>query len=134
MLVAAGRAASETAKHWAYCVLRHAIMTGQFVPGEAVTINGLAETLGVSAMPMRETLDRLASQGALELLDNRRARVPDPDPQRFEDLLDARIALETRAVERAMPFIDDCDLSACAPSTSRRTRRWPPTISAVWWR
>ena len=110
MLVAAGREASESAKQWVYRVLRRAIMTGQFTPGEPVTINGLAETLGVSAMPVREALHRLVLEGALELLDNRRVRVPDLDPQRFEDVLDARIALETRAAERAMPFIDDVRL------------------------
>jgi len=110
MLVAAGREASESAKQWVYRVLRRAIMTGQFTPGEPVTINGLAETLGVSAMPVREALHRLVSEGALELLDNRRVRVPDLDAQRFEDVLDARIALETRAAERAMPFIDDVRL------------------------
>jgi DNA-binding GntR family transcriptional regulator len=110
MLVAAGREASESAKQWVYRVLRRAIMTGQFTPGEPVTINGLAEPLGVSAMPVREALHRLVSEGALELLDNRRVRVPDLDPQRFEDVLDARIALETRAAERAMPFIDDVRL------------------------
>ena len=42
MLVAAGREASESAKQWVYRVLRRAIMTGQFTPGEPVTINGLA--------------------------------------------------------------------------------------------
>ena len=111
MLIAAGREASESAKQWVYRVLRRAIMTGQFAPGEPVTINGLAEALGVSAMPVREALHRLVSEGALELLDNRRVRVPDLDPQRFEDILDARIALETRAAERAMPFVDDFRLA-----------------------
>lgn len=111
MLVAAGREASESAKQWVYRVLRHAIMTGRFEPGEPVTINGLAEALGVSAMPVREALHRLVAEGALELLDNRRVRVPDLDPHSFEEVLDARIALETRAAERAMPFIDDMRLA-----------------------
>lgn len=107
MLVAAGREASESAKQWVYRVLRRAVMTGQFEPGDPVTINGLAETLGVSAMPVREALHRLVADGALELLDNRRVRVPDLDPQQFEEVLEARIALEARAAERAMPFIDE---------------------------
>jgi DNA-binding GntR family transcriptional regulator len=111
MLVTTGREASESAKQWVYRVLRRAIMTGQFEPGEPVTINGLAETLGVSAMPVREALHRLVSEGALELLDNRRVRVPDLDPPRFEEVLEARVALETRAAERAMPFIDDVRLA-----------------------
>lgn len=111
MLVAAGRETSESAKQWVYRVLRRAIMTGQFEPGDPVTINGLADALGVSAMPIREALHRLVSEGALELLDNRRVRVPDLDLQRFEDVLEARVALETRAAERAMPFIDDLRLA-----------------------
>ncbi len=111
MLVAAGREASESAKQWVYRVLRRSIMTGQFEPGEPVTINGLAEALGVSAMPVREALHRLVSEGALELLDNRRVRVPDLDPPRFEEVLEARVALETLAAERAMPFIDDVRLA-----------------------
>lgn len=107
MFVAANREASESVKQWVYRVLRRGIMTGQFEPGDPVTINGLAEALGVSAMPVREALHRLVSEGALELLDNRRVRVPDLDPQSFEEVLEARVALETRAAERAMPFIDD---------------------------
>ena len=106
MLVAAGRETSESVKQWVYRVLRRSIMTGQFEPGDPVTINGLAETLGVSAMPVREALHRLVSEGALELLDNRRVRVPDLDADGFEEVLEARVALETRAAERALPFID----------------------------
>ena len=52
MLVAAGRETSESVKQWVYRVLRRGIMAGGFEPGEPVTINGLAETLGVSAMPV----------------------------------------------------------------------------------
>lgn len=111
MLVAAGREASESAKQWVYRVLRRAIMTGQFAPRDPVTINGVADALGVSAMPVREAFHRLVSEGALELLDNRRVRVPDLDPQSFEEVLEARVALETRAAERAMPFIDDVRLT-----------------------
>lgn len=111
MLVAASRETSESAKQWVYRVLRRGIMTGQFAPGDPVTINGLAETLGVSAMPVREALHRLVADGALELLDNRRVRVPDLDPQRFEEVLEARVALETRAAERAMLFIDETRLA-----------------------
>lgn len=107
MLATAEREASESAKQWVYRVLRRAIMVGHFEPGHPVTINGLAETLGVSAMPVREALHRLVADGALELLDNRRVRVPDIDPAKFEEILEARIALETRAAERAMKFIDD---------------------------
>lgn len=111
MLIAAERETSESVKQWVYRVLRRGIMAGEFEPGEPVTINGLAEALGVSAMPVREALHRLVSEGALELLDNRRVRVPDLDAEGFEEVLEARVALETRAAERALPFIDDVCLA-----------------------
>ena len=119
MLVVVGRETSESVKQWVYRVLRRGIMAGGFEPGEPVTINGLAETLGVSAMPVREALHRLVSEGALELLDNRRVRVPDLDAEGFEEVLEARVALETRAAERALPFIDDICLARLRALDSR---------------
>lgn len=106
MLVSEGRMPSESIKQWVYRSLRHAIMTGRFPPGQPVTIHGIAEMLDVSAMPVREALHRLVADGALENLDNRRVRVPDIDPEKFDEIIAARIALETVAAERAMPHID----------------------------
>ena len=81
-------------------------MSGHFPPGLPVTIAGIAESLGVSTMPVRGALDQLIADGALEYLDNRRVRVPDIDPDRFDELIATRIALETVAAERALHFID----------------------------
>ncbi|MDX3926189.1 MAG: GntR family transcriptional regulator [Shinella sp.] len=106
MMTAERREPSESVKKWVYRILRHAIMTGRFQPGHPVTINGLSETLGVSAMPVREALHRLVADGAIELLDNRRVRVPEIDPDKFDEILSARTALETVAAERALPHID----------------------------
>ncbi|HUH48670.1 MAG TPA: GntR family transcriptional regulator [Mycoplana sp.] len=106
MLVSEGRQPCESVKHWVHRTLRHALMTGSFQPGEPVTINGLAEMLEVSAMPVREALQYLVADGALELLDNRRVRVPEMGPEKFDEILAARIALETVAAERALPQLD----------------------------
>jgi len=101
------RLPGETLQQWVLRRLRRAILTGRIPPGRAVTIRGLAEQLGVSATPVREALRTLASEHALDLLDNRRVRVPDMTLDRFEELLYARISLETEAAERAMFSIDD---------------------------
>ncbi|MBD9375097.1 GntR family transcriptional regulator [Rhizobium sp. ARZ01] len=106
MLVTEGRQPCESVKHWVHRTLRHALMTGRFQAGEPVTINGLAEMLEVSAMPVREALQYLVADGALELLDNRRVRVPEMVPEKFDEILAARIALETVAAERALPQLD----------------------------
>ncbi len=92
-------------------VAAHSVMTGRLPPGQAVTITGLAEELGVSAMPIREALHLLVADGALEHMDNRRVRVPNMTPEKFDETLSARIALETLAAERAMLHIDEARLA-----------------------
>ncbi|WP_280773743.1 GntR family transcriptional regulator [Rhizobium sp. SG_E_25_P2] len=96
----------ESTKKWVYRSLSRAIMSGRFAPGLPVTISGLSESLGVSTMPVRGALDQLIADGALEYLDNRRVRVPDIGPERFDELIATRIALETVAAERSIHFID----------------------------
>ena len=103
--------AGETTGEFVHRRLRHAIMTGRVPPGLAVTIRGLAALLGTSAMPVREAMRRLAAERALELLDNRRARVPEMNPARFSALIEARVLLETAAARRALPYLDAARLA-----------------------
>jgi DNA-binding GntR family transcriptional regulator len=105
------RRAGETVQEFAFRRLRHAIMTGRFPPGLAVTIRGLAELLDVSAMPVREAMRRLVAERALDLLDNRRVRVPEMTPARFDALIAARILLECEAARQALPHIAASDLA-----------------------
>lgn len=100
------RKADESLKQRVYRTLRGRVMSGAVAPGLPITINGVAEDLGVSAMPVREALHRLVADGALEYLDNRRVRVPEMTLAKFEEIIAARIALETLAAVRALPHID----------------------------
>ncbi|WP_417450235.1 GntR family transcriptional regulator [Kordiimonas sp.] len=97
----------ETAQEWVYRALRFAVMSGQVQPGRALTIRGIAEMLNVSAMPVREALRRLTSEGALELKSNRRIMVPDLSPAGLAELLELRILLEVHAAERALPYVTE---------------------------
>jgi len=109
-LAPARRRAGETVGEFVVRRLRHAIMMGRFPPGHAVTIRGLAALLRVSAMPVREAMRRLVAERALDLLDNRRVRVPDMTPERFAALLQTRILLEQLAAERALERLDEAAL------------------------
>jgi DNA-binding GntR family transcriptional regulator len=104
------RKAEESRKQRVYRTLRARIMSGAVAPGLAITINGVADDLGVSAMPVREALHRLVADGALEYLDNRRVRVPVMTLSKFEEIIAARTALETLAAMRALPHIDKARL------------------------
>lgn len=101
----------RTQQERVYFQLREAILCGHFVPGRAVTLRGIAEMLGVSPMPVREALRRLTAENALALQDNRRITVPQMTPERLEQIVEVRIALETQAALRSMPYIGQKELA-----------------------
>ena len=94
--------------------LRRAIMTGAVRPGVALTIRGIAEAMQASPTPVREALRRLSSEGALQVLDNRRIVVPTMTAERFEELVALRTVLEAHAGRRAIPFITERQIDAIA--------------------
>lgn len=95
---------------WVYQLLRSNLLCGRIEPGKALTIRGLAGVLGVSPMPIREALHRLACEGAVEVKDNRRVIVPDMTAEKFNELCDLRILLETHAAVNALPYIETKDI------------------------
>jgi DNA-binding GntR family transcriptional regulator len=96
-----------TTQDYAYFRLRNAIMVGALKPGTALTFRGLAQQLGLSPTPIREAVRRLSTEYAIEVLGNRRLRVPEMTIGRFEELVALRIVLETHAAERAFPYLSD---------------------------
>lgn len=95
---------------WVYEVLRENLMCGRIRPGIALTIRGLADLLGVSAMPIREALRRLASEKAIQVKGNRRIVVPLMTAEKFSELSELRILLEVHAAIKAQPFIKAKDI------------------------
>ncbi len=99
-----------TITQWVYSMLRNAVMNGEILPGRALTIRELAALLDVSPMPIREALRQLAAEGALEIQGNRRVLVPHMTAMKFDELCEARIAIESHAAARALPYIDNVKL------------------------
>jgi len=99
------RADGVTIAQWVYMTLRSAVMNGEILPGRALTIRGLAQLLDVSPMPIREAIRQLAAENALEVNANRRVMVPKMTALKFNELCEARIALEPHAAARALPYI-----------------------------
>jgi DNA-binding GntR family transcriptional regulator len=97
---------------WVYQLLRNNLMCGRIEPGIALTIRGLAQILEVSPMPVREALHRLACESAVEVKNNRRVIVPAMTAEKFRELSDLRILLETHAAEGALPYINEADIAA----------------------
>jgi DNA-binding GntR family transcriptional regulator len=95
------RIARETVQERVYCTLRDQLMRGGFEPGQKLKIAELAEAFGTSAMPVREALNRLAVERALETLPSRTVRVPALSKATLQDLRETRFAVEGLAIERA---------------------------------
>ena len=97
---------------WVYQLLRTNLLCGRISPGNALTIRGLAQLLDVSPMPVREALHRLACEGAIEVKDNRRVIVPVMTAEKFDELCQLRIVLETHAAVSALPHVNQEHLEA----------------------
>jgi DNA-binding GntR family transcriptional regulator len=95
------RVERETVQEQIYVALREKLMRGGFEPGQGLKIAELAEAFGTSAMPVREALNRLTAERALEARPNRTVHVPMLTTERLKDLKEARFAVEGLAVSRA---------------------------------
>lgn len=85
-----------------YEKLYYAIITGGLEPGKTLTIRGLAEQLGCSAMPVREAVRRLVALGALEMRSTRRISVAPMTRPRFDEIWTAREMLEPEIAAKAI--------------------------------
>lgn len=83
-----------------YEQLKRDVADFKLVPGDRFTENELSERLGVSRTPVRQALFRLQQEGYVEVLFRNGWRVLPFDFERFEQLYDLRMVLETTAVQR----------------------------------
>jgi DNA-binding GntR family transcriptional regulator len=81
--------------------LHDAILTGELSGGAPLRLGELARALGMSMMPVREALRRLAAIGLVEIVPHKGAWVRELTAEDAQDTLETRIALETLAIQRA---------------------------------
>lgn len=83
-------------------ILRKALLAGEFLPGEELSLTDTAAKLGVSRTPVREAFQALAAEGLLELRMNRGAIVVGIDEKFIQNHFELRCLLESEAVKRAV--------------------------------
>lgn len=83
--------------------LRELILHGELAAGARLGEVELAERLGVSRTPVREALGRLATEGLVELVPNRGARVASWSVAELEGVFELRATLEPRLTALAVP-------------------------------
>ncbi|RLK00499.1 GntR family transcriptional regulator [Ruegeria conchae] len=93
-----------------YRTLKSQILFGDLVPGQPVTIQGLTDSLGVGMTPVREAIRRLISDGALIFQGNRRVSVPLLSANDIEQMIFARISIETELSRRTTRNISSTEI------------------------
>lgn len=107
-----GEAVEEPAANRAYSLTKELILSGEFPPGHLSSEGDIARRLGVSRTPVREAFIRLQAEGLLQLLPRRGVVVAPVPFSEAEDVLDAREAVETAAVNRLYRCPDTPTVSA----------------------
>lgn len=105
-----------------YAVVKQWIVDGTLLPGERVRDVELAERLGVSRMPVREALARLADEGFVQIAANRWTRVAPADPVDAGRIYPILWSLETLAVRLAIPHLGP-DAVTRMRASNKRLRR-----------
>src|SRR6185312_2441438 len=82
--------------------IKHAILTGELRPGQALVETDLAEVLGVSKTPVREALKTLSGAGLVTMNPYKGAAVRVVDDELARHVYDASLLLEPEALARAV--------------------------------
>lgn len=86
--------------------IRLDIIRGEFPPGSKLRTQALADRYGVSLIPMREALSRLASSGFVRAEDQRGFRVAETSTSELADITNTRLLIEKEALRRSIEFGD----------------------------
>lgn len=92
--------------------LRASILSGKLEPGRQLRQDEVAEQFGTSRIPVREALRQLESEGLVVFNPNKGVTVRGLSLEDVLEMLDIRVALETRALKLAVPNMAAEDLEA----------------------
>ncbi len=112
----------DTLQQRVYHQVAGLILDGGIAPGQLVTIQSLADSFGVSTMPVREALKRLTAEKALTVVSGRSMGIPLLTLERLTDLRDVRLELEGAAAAWAAKGADKTTLAALEIDLDRMDR------------
>ncbi|MFF4252351.1 GntR family transcriptional regulator [Streptomyces sp. NPDC001663] len=102
--------------------LRTALVAGDLRPGEVYSAPALGERFGVSATPVREAMQQLALEGAVEVVPNRGFRVVERGARELAELAEVRALIELPVMlrlARTVPAERWAELRPLAEATVR---------------
>jgi DNA-binding GntR family transcriptional regulator len=112
-----------------YDVLKSKILTCELVPGQRVDVDFVSKKLGVSRTPVTEALQKLSTEGLIQIVPRKGTFVAQATPKDVEDAFQLRMALEAKACELAAPSMDDSKVSALRKLNERLRHDKHPVLS-----
>lgn len=101
----------ETSGQIATRILRERILSGDLHPGTKLSQHHLAQTLGMSRIPVRDALRSLASEGLVEVKAHSTAVVTGLSTRDLQELYELRIAIEPALGRLAVPKLTELHFS-----------------------
>lgn len=105
---------SETAREYAYRMLRDNIISFELKPGSTASVYELSEQLGVSRTPVREALLELNHSRIIEVYPQKGNVVAYVDFEMANEARFLRMAVESAIVERACSIVTEEELEELA--------------------
>ncbi|GAA0485615.1 GntR family transcriptional regulator [Salinibacillus aidingensis] len=94
--------ARQSAKEYAFTQIQQWIIDGTLLPGEKLNDKELADALGVSRTPIRESLQLLEVRGFVKMYPGKATQVTEIEREAIKDLLPPLAALQSLAAELAI--------------------------------
>ncbi|WP_342153949.1 GntR family transcriptional regulator [Methylorubrum sp. SB2] len=114
--------------------MRELINDGELEPRARVNESELTERFGISRTPLREAIKILATEGLLELLPNRGARVASISQTELEEMIEIVAGLEATACDIACRVISDAEIEAIAAKHDAMIEAWKARDTAPYFR
>lgn len=104
--------------------MRELIQTGELEPKARINEGELTERFGISRTPLREAIKILATEGLLELLPNRGARVASISEAEIEEMIEVIAGLEATACDIACRRIGQDEVVAIEEKHASMIAAW----------
>lgn len=106
------RRTGETAKEYAYRILRDNIASLELEPGSAISDVEISQMIGISRTPVREAIIKLKEEsGIIEIFPQRGMRVALIDPEVVQEVRFLRVTLEKAVAEQACELAREEDFA-----------------------
>ena len=104
--------------------MRELISSGEMEPKSRINETELTERFGISRTPLREAIKILATEGLLELLPNRGARVASISEREIEEMMEVIAGLEATAGDLACRSVTDAEIAAIQADHDAMVTAW----------